>query len=131
MIFGWIVDNPKLISTPCWSCAATLDSLTVVGDRHWCELCAVKALKLLSTVSYHDCVSWEYVNASDHVAAIRKLMPKSVDGMDGGAKKKQKTVAVPAAKAKGASKGKGVSFGHSCALCSTVCGEDCIGVSKS
>ena len=65
------------------------------------------------------------------VDAIRKLMPESVDGADGEAKKKQKIAAVPAAKAKGASQGKTVSFGHSCALCGTVCGKDCVGVSKS
>lgn len=132
MIIGWIEDHPKTIAMPCLSCATTLDVSTVVGDRHRCELCAGKALKLLSTVLYYDCMTWICTNASDHVAAIRELMAKSVDG---GAKKKQKTAAVPAAKAaakaKGASNGKSVRFFYSCALCVSVCGEDCVGVSKS
>jgi hypothetical protein len=128
MIQGWVVDNPRPILTPCWSCAATLEGSTVADDRHWREVCTIKAVKLLSTVSFHDCVSWECENAVDQVAAIRKLMPKSLDGGD---KKKQKTSVTPAAKKKGASECKGVSWEHSCVLCGTNCGEDHVGVSKS
>ena len=80
MINGWFDDHPKTISTPCWSCATTLDMSTVVGDRHWCEPCALKALKHLSTVSFYDCLTWEDTNASDHIAAVRELMVKSADG---------------------------------------------------
>ena len=132
MINGWTRDHPKTISTPCWSCAATLDESTVACDRHWCEPCADKALKILSTVSSYDCVTWDDVNASDHIVAIREMMAKPSDG---GAQKKQKTAPVPAAKAaaktKDASSGETVTFSHDCALCGLACGKDCVGVSKS
>jgi hypothetical protein len=68
------------------------------------------------------------VNAADHVAAIRNLMPKKLDGGD---KKKQKIAVTPTAKEKDVSKGEGVSFVHSCALCGESCGDDHMGVSKS
>ena len=38
MIQGWVVDNPRPISTPCWSRAATLEGSTAAGNRHWCEV---------------------------------------------------------------------------------------------
>ena len=134
MINGWIRDHPKTISTPCWSCAATLDESTVACDRLWCEPCAAKALKLLSTVSSYDCVTWDDVSASDHIAAIRELMSKSSNG---GAHKRQKTAPVPqvaadaAAKTKDATPGKKVTFSSNCALCGLACGKDCVGFSKS
>ena len=136
MINGWIHDHPKTISTPCWSCAATLDESAVACERLWCEPCAVKALKLLSTVSHYDCVTWDDANASDHIVAIRKLMENPSDG---GAHKKQKTAQVSAAvqaaktaaKAKDATPGKTVTFAHVCGLCGLACGEDCVGIEKS
>jgi hypothetical protein len=76
-------------------------------------------------------VTWDDTNASDHIVAIREKMAESANG---GAQKKQKTAAVPAAKAaakaKDASTGKCVSYSHSCALCGLVCGDDCVGVSE-
>ena len=117
MINGWISDHPKTIFTPRWSCAASLDLSTVACDRHWCEPCAIKALKLLSTVSSYDCMTWDDTNASDHVVAIREKMAESADG---GAQKKQKTVVVPAAKAKDTSTGKRELFSLMCSVRSGV-----------
>lgn len=87
MVKGWIADRLEEGVTPCWSCGATLDEFTVTSARHWCEPCAIKALKLLPKVLYHDCGTRECTHASEFVAAVRKRIMESKKRGD---KKKQK-----------------------------------------
>ena len=64
-----------------------LDEFMVASSRHWCESCAVEALKLLPKVLYYNFLMQEYMHTSECATAVCK---RTLEEKKGGERKKQK-----------------------------------------